>query len=65
MFRSTALLKTNKNVNLRIGKRDRLMFGYLGGHVGMPLTYLQNASDTTPGPAADSRRRCYLCGLIA
>jgi hypothetical protein len=22
------------------------MFGYLGGHVGVPLTYLQNASDT-------------------
>jgi hypothetical protein len=40
------------------------MFGYLGGHVGGTLTYLQNASGT-PGPAGDSRRRRYLCGLIA
>lgn len=32
------------------------MFSYLGGHVGIPFTYLQNATDI-PGPGGHSQRR--------
>lgn len=31
-------------------KTDRLMFGYLGEHVGIPFLYLQDVFDV-PGPA--------------
>jgi hypothetical protein len=52
--RFSSVLYQQANQYIRIGNTDRLMFGYLGGHVGMSLTYLQNASDTS-GPAGDSR----------